>query len=155
MFIPCIYNSHWTFHDHNFFFLGPVCISSGSTSSFKAYCAYPQFLTAQIHYPSVSYKETEVPKWGCAYFFWFHNRFPINIIALSSQCLAATSDMLHCFSLHPAESAYFILHTLDFHTLVYRVLLFTPACNLPHLHRHILFYYSHHDNNNNYYYYFY
>jgi hypothetical protein len=23
-----------------FFFLGPVCISSGSTSAFKAYCAY-------------------------------------------------------------------------------------------------------------------
>jgi hypothetical protein len=45
-----------------FFFLGPVCISSGSTSAFKAYCAYPKFLTAQIHNPCGSYKETEVPK---------------------------------------------------------------------------------------------
>jgi hypothetical protein len=45
-----------------FFFFGPVCISSGSTSAFKAYCAYPKFLTAQIHYPCVSYKQTEVPK---------------------------------------------------------------------------------------------
>jgi hypothetical protein len=45
-----------------FFFLGAICISSGSTSAFKAYCAYPKFLTAQIHYSCVSYKETEVPK---------------------------------------------------------------------------------------------
>jgi hypothetical protein len=48
-----------------FFFLGPVCISSGSTAAFKAYCVYPKLLTAQIHYPCGSYKETKVPKWGC------------------------------------------------------------------------------------------
>jgi hypothetical protein len=45
-----------------FFFLGPICISSGSTSAFKAYCGYPKLLTAQIHYPCGSYKETKVPK---------------------------------------------------------------------------------------------
>jgi hypothetical protein len=44
-----------TFSRTAFFFLGPVCISYGSTSAFKAYCAYPKFLTAQIHYPCVSY----------------------------------------------------------------------------------------------------
>jgi hypothetical protein len=43
-------------------FLGPVCISSGSTAAFKAYCVYPKLLTAQIHYPCGSYKETKVPK---------------------------------------------------------------------------------------------
>jgi hypothetical protein len=45
-----------------FFFLGPVCISSGSTAAFKAYCAYLKLLTAQIHYPCGSYEETKVPK---------------------------------------------------------------------------------------------
>jgi hypothetical protein len=99
-----------------FFFLGPACFSSGSTSASKAYCAYPKLLTAQIHYPCVSYKETEVPNWGCAYFFWFHNRFPKNIIALSSQCLAAADDMLHCFNLHPAKSAGWI-PTVQAHSL--------------------------------------
>jgi hypothetical protein len=44
-----------------FFFLGPVCISSGSTAAFKAYCAYPKLLTAQIRYPCGSYEETKVP----------------------------------------------------------------------------------------------
>jgi hypothetical protein len=44
-----------------FFFLGPVCISSGCTSAFEAYCAHPNLLIAQVHYPRVSYKETEVP----------------------------------------------------------------------------------------------
>jgi hypothetical protein len=78
-----------------FFFLGPVCISSGSTAAFKAYCAYPKYLTAQIHYPCGSYKETKVPNWGCAYFFLFNNRFPKSIIALSSQCLAAVLLLLH------------------------------------------------------------
>jgi hypothetical protein len=29
--------------DEVFFFVGPVCISSGSPSAFKAYCAYPKF----------------------------------------------------------------------------------------------------------------
>jgi hypothetical protein len=79
--------------------------SSGSTSALKAYCAYPKLSSAQIQYPWVSYKETEVPEWGCAYIFWFHKHFPKNVVALSSQCLAAASNMLHCFSLHLAESA--------------------------------------------------
>jgi hypothetical protein len=88
-----------------FFFLGPVCLSSGSTSAFKAYCAYPKLSSAQIQYPCVSYKETEVPEWGCAYIFWFNKQFPKKVVALSSQCLTAASDMLHRFILHPADSA--------------------------------------------------
>jgi hypothetical protein len=65
----------------------------------------PKLSSAQIQYPCVSYKETEVPECGCAYIFWFKKRCPKNIIALSSQCLAAASNMLHCLSLHLAESA--------------------------------------------------
>jgi hypothetical protein len=34
--------------------------------------------------------------------------FPKNIAALTSQCLAAARDMLHCFGLLPAESAVWI-----------------------------------------------
>jgi hypothetical protein len=30
--------------------------------SLKAYCAYPKLSSAQIQYPCVSYKETEVPE---------------------------------------------------------------------------------------------
>jgi hypothetical protein len=82
-----------------FFFL-----SSGSTSAIKAYCATLNF-HQHIQYPCVSYKETEVPECGCVYIFWFKKRFPKHVVALWSRCLAAASDMLHCFSLHPAESA--------------------------------------------------
>jgi hypothetical protein len=88
-----------------FFYLGPVCFGLPKHSAFKAYCAYPKLSSAQINYPCVSYKETEVPEWGCAYIFWFNKRFPKNVVALSSQCLAAAGDMLHCFSLHLTESA--------------------------------------------------
>jgi hypothetical protein len=56
------YYYYCTFFFFFFFFLGPVCISSGSTAAFKVYCAYPKLLTAQIHYPCGSYKETMVPK---------------------------------------------------------------------------------------------
>jgi hypothetical protein len=94
-----------TGHESSLFLLGPACLSSGSTSALKVYCAYPTLSSAQIQYPWVSYKETEVPEWGCVYIFWFHKRFPKKVVALSSQCLAAASNMLHCFSLHLAESA--------------------------------------------------
>jgi hypothetical protein len=43
--------------------------------------------------------------WGCAYIFWFDKRIPKDIKALTSQSFAATDNMLHCFSLLPAESA--------------------------------------------------
>jgi hypothetical protein len=33
---------------------------------------------------------------------------PKDVIALTSQCLAAANNMLHCFSLLPAESACWI-----------------------------------------------
>jgi hypothetical protein len=35
----------------------------------------------------------------------FDKRMPKDPVALTSQCLAATNYMLHCFSLLPAESA--------------------------------------------------
>ena len=37
--------------------------------------------------------------------FWFNKWFPKDIVALTSQRLAAAGDMLHCFSLFLAESA--------------------------------------------------
>jgi hypothetical protein len=65
-FLPYVTNSKTglslSAHIFFFFFLGPVCISFRSTAAFKAYCAYPKLLTAQIHYPCGSYKETKVPK---------------------------------------------------------------------------------------------
>jgi hypothetical protein len=71
----------------------------------EAYCATINCHSAQIQYPYVSYKETEVPEWGCAYIFWFNKRLPKDVVSLTSQRLAAAGHMLHCFSLHPAESA--------------------------------------------------
>jgi hypothetical protein len=73
--------------------------------SLVAYCSTLNCHSAQIQYPCVFYKETEVLKWGCAYIFWFNKQLPKNVVALTSQCIAAASDMLHCFSLHLAESA--------------------------------------------------
>ena len=40
----------------------------------------------------------------CVYIFWINQRLPKDVVALTSQRLAAVGDMLHCFSLHPAES---------------------------------------------------
>jgi hypothetical protein len=55
MFISNCYNTlHVSdaicFHpqEHFFFFLGPVCISSGSTAAFKAYCAYQEHLKTVV-----------------------------------------------------------------------------------------------------------
>ena len=45
----------------SFFNLDPVCLSSGFTQrSLVAYCATLNYHSAQIQYPCVSYKETEV-----------------------------------------------------------------------------------------------
>jgi hypothetical protein len=41
--------------------------------------------------------------------FWFSKQLPKDILALTSQRLAAADTMLHCFGLHPAESAGWIL----------------------------------------------
>jgi hypothetical protein len=62
-----------------FFYLGPVCISSGSTSAIKAYCAYPKLSSAQIQYPSISYKETEVPECNWVKKFGSRSGFPITL----------------------------------------------------------------------------
>jgi hypothetical protein len=61
--------------------------------------------SAQIQQPCAFYEEAKVSYWGCAYFFWFEKQIPKNIVALTSQRLAAANNMLHCFSLLPAESA--------------------------------------------------
>jgi len=46
-----------------FFYLGPVCLSSGfKHCSLVAYCATLNCHSAQIQYPCVSYKETEILK---------------------------------------------------------------------------------------------
>ena len=53
-------------------YLGPVCLRSGfDHRSLMAYCATLNCHSAQIKYHCVSYKETEVFNWGCAYIFWF------------------------------------------------------------------------------------
>ena len=75
--------------------------------SLEAYCATLNCHSAQIQYPCVSSKETEFPEWGCAYIFCFNKRLPKDV-ALTSQRLAAAGDVLHCFSLHLAESARWI-----------------------------------------------
>jgi hypothetical protein len=59
-----------------FYYLGPVCFSSGSTSAFKAYCATLNSRSAQIHYPCVSYKETEVLSEAVLTSFGSTNGFP-------------------------------------------------------------------------------
>ena len=57
---------------HVSIYLGPVCLRSGfEHRSLMAYCATLNYHSAQIQYPCVSYKETEVLNWGCAYIFWF------------------------------------------------------------------------------------
>jgi hypothetical protein len=42
---------------------------------------------------------------GCTYIFWFDKRVPKDVMALTSQCVAAANSSLHCFSFLPAESA--------------------------------------------------
>jgi hypothetical protein len=42
---------------------------------------------------------------GCTYIFRFDKPVPKDVIALTSQRLAAANNMLHCSSLLPAESA--------------------------------------------------
>jgi len=79
---------HWTdFHEIFFFFffyLGLVCLSPGfKHRSLVAYCATLNCHSAQIQYPFVSYKETEVLNCGCAYVFWFSKQLPKNV-ALTS-----------------------------------------------------------------------
>jgi hypothetical protein len=61
--------------------------------------------SAQIHQPCAFYVEAQVSYLGSAYFFWFEKRIPKNVIALTSQRLAAANNILHCFGLLPAESA--------------------------------------------------
>jgi hypothetical protein len=60
--------------------------------------------SAQIQQPCAFYEEVNVSYWGCAYIFWFDKQIPKNTAALTSQRLAAANNMLHCFSLLPAES---------------------------------------------------
>jgi hypothetical protein len=61
--------------------------------------------SAQIQQPCAFYVEAEVSYWGRAYFFWFEKQIPRNVVALTSQRLAAAINMLHCFGLIPAVSA--------------------------------------------------
>jgi hypothetical protein len=42
---------------------------------------------------------------NCAHIFWFSKQLPKELIALASQRLAATNNLVHCFSLHPAKTA--------------------------------------------------
>jgi len=68
-----------------FFYLGPFCLSSGfKHRSLVAYCAILNYHSAQIQYPCVSYKGTEVLNLGCAYIFWFSKLLPKNVVALTS-----------------------------------------------------------------------
>ena len=102
--------SHTHTHTHIiffffFFYLGPVSLSSGSISALRLILQTLNCHSAQTQYPCVSYKETEVPEWGCAYIFWFNKQLPKDVAVLTSQCLTAAGDVLHCFSLHLAESA--------------------------------------------------
>jgi hypothetical protein len=61
--------------------------------------------STQIQQPCAFYVEAKISYWDCAYFFWFDKQIPKNAVALTSQRLAAANNMLHCFSLLPAESA--------------------------------------------------
>jgi hypothetical protein len=61
--------------------------------------------SAQIQQPCAFYEEVKVSYRGCAHFFCFDKQIHKNVVALTSQCLAAANNMLHCFYLLPAESA--------------------------------------------------
>jgi hypothetical protein len=61
--------------------------------------------SAQIPYPRASYEEAEVPDGGCTYVCRFKDKISKNIIALTSQSLAAANNVLYCFNVPPAEPA--------------------------------------------------
>jgi hypothetical protein len=82
------------------FFLGPLCIGSGCTSPFKAYCAtlniyqHGFIISVSLTKRQTSLTEAVLNSFGSASYF-------PKILALSSQCITAASDELHCFSLDP------------------------------------------------------
>jgi hypothetical protein len=86
--------------------LGPTSIIVLDAPQPTGLLCNPKILhSAQIQQPCASNKEAEVPNLGCAYSFWFDNRIPKDIEVLTRRHLAATDNVLHCFSLLPAESA--------------------------------------------------
>jgi hypothetical protein len=99
----------WRIQDcvHIFHFISyfwPVSNRPGCTSALGLLC-YPSVHPVQVQQPCALYVKAEVSYWGCSYFFRFNKQIPKNIIALTSQRLAAASNVLHCFGLLPAESA--------------------------------------------------
>jgi hypothetical protein len=88
-----------------FFFRARQHNCPGWTTASGLLCNPKILHSAQIQQPCVSNKEAEVPNWGCAYVFWFDNLIPKDIEAPTSQHLAVTDNLLHCFGILPAESA--------------------------------------------------
>jgi hypothetical protein len=84
---------------------GPLSLCRKCTSALGLLCNPKYSHQYRFHKPAPLIKRHRSLTEAALYIFWFDKRVPKDVIALTSQCPAATGNVLHCFSLYPAESA--------------------------------------------------